>query len=61
MNEDDVEYFSIFFAIPTLDINFWTHKNEVPQVNYLCYLTQPLITRQISFELTDIEYDQIKD
>ena len=30
-------------------------------MNYLCYLYQPEITRQIPFELTDIDHNKIKD
>ena len=36
-------------------------KSEFPQGNFLRSLTQPEITRQRPFELTNIEYDQIKD
>ena len=42
-------------------INFWTRKSDFSQSNFLRYLTQPKITRQRPFKITDIEYDQIKD
>ena len=48
-------------AIPYLYIIFWTRNSEFPQRHFLCSLTQPEITRQRDLELTDIEYDQIKD
>ena len=47
-------------SIPDLNVGFWTFKNYTGEL-YLCYLTQPEITRQRTFELTDIDYDQIKD
>ena len=36
-------------------------KNELLQGNYPNSLTQPKITKQRPFELTGIEYNQIKD
>ena len=48
-------------AIPNLSIKVWTRKCELPQGNFLRSLTQPEITRQTTFELMDIEYDQIND
>ena len=48
-------------SIPNLDVKVWTWKSEFPQGSFLHSLTSPKITRQISFKLTDIEYDQIKD
>ena len=44
-----------------LDVKFWTWKSEFPQGYFLCSLTQPKITRQRPFEITDIEYDVIND
>ena len=46
-------------SIPDLNVGFWTFKNYTGEL-YLCYLTQPEITRQRTFELTDIDYDRIK-
>ena len=48
-------------AIPNIDVKVWTRKSDLPQVNLLRSLTQPKITRQRPFELTDLEYDKIKD
>ena len=48
-------------AIPNLEVKVWTRKRELTQKNFLRYLTQPEITRQRPFKLTDIEYDIIKD
>ena len=48
-------------AIPNLDVKVWTHKSGFPQENLLLSLTQPKITRQIKFELTNIDYNIIKD
>ena len=48
-------------AIPNIDVKVWTRKSDLPQVNLLRFLTQPKITRQRPFELTDLEYDKIKD
>ena len=48
-------------AIPNIDVKVWTRKNELPRGNYLRSLTKPVIRRQRSFELTNIDYDQIKD
>ena len=48
-------------AIPNIDVKVWTWKREFPQGDFLHSLTQPKITRQRPFELTDIEYDLIKD
>ena len=47
--------------IPNLYVKVWTQKSELPQENFLCSITQPNISRQGPFELTDIEYDIIKD
>ena len=47
-------------AIPNTDIRVWTRKSELPQKSFLRSLTQPNITRQRPFELTYIDYDQIK-
>ena len=43
--------------ITNLDIKVWTQNNYFPQGNYLRSLTQPEITKQITFEPTDIGYD----
>ena len=48
-------------AISSIDVKVCTQKSNSTQGNFLRYLTQPKIIRQIPFELTDIEYDQIKD
>ena len=40
---------------------FQTQKRDFPQGSFLRSLTQPGITRQRNFELTDIEYDLIND
>ena len=48
-------------AIPNIDVKVLTRKSEFPQGNFLRSLTQPKITRQRTFKLTDIEYDQMKD
>ena len=47
--------------IPNIYVKFWTHKRELSQGNYLSFLIQTSITRQIPFKLTDIDYDKIKD
>ena len=47
--------------ILNLDIKLWAQKSELPQGNFLRFLTQTEITRQKPFEFTYIEYDQIKD
>ena len=47
--------------IPNLYVKVWTQKSELPQENFLCSITQPNISRQGPFELTDIEYDTIED
>ena len=66
MNEEDIEDLSSVYvlirivAVNNIDVKVWTKKNYLPQGNYLRSLIQPVITRQISFELTDIEYDEIK-
>ena len=44
-------------SIPNLEAKVWTQKSEFPQGTFLRYLTQPEITRQRPFELTDIYYD----
>ena len=46
-------------AISNIEIKVWTRKGELSKGNLLCSLTQSKITRKITFELTDIEYDQI--
>ena len=38
-----------------------TQKSDLPQVNFLRFLTQPLITRRRPLELTYIDYDIIQD
>ena len=43
-----------------IDIKVWTRKSEFTQGNFLRSLTQPEIIRQRAFELTDIDYYQIK-
>ena len=48
-------------AIPNIDFKVWTRKSKFPPGNYLCSLTPTKITRQIPFELTDIDYDLRKD
>ena len=48
-------------AIPKLDVKVWTLKSEFPQGNFLRSLTKTEITRQITLEITYIEYDWIKD
>ena len=48
-------------AIPNLEVKVWTRKSELPQGDFLSYLTQPENTRQLPFELTDIGHYQIKD
>ena len=48
------------FYITHIDVNVRTQKHYLRQGNSLCYLIQYEITRQRLFELTDIEYDQIK-
>ena len=47
--------------IPNIDVKVWTHRSEFPQDNFLGSLTQTKISIQRPFELTDIDYDQIKD
>ena len=47
-------------AILNLDVKVWTQKGELPQGNFLSFLTQPKITRQIPFRLKYVEYDIIK-
>ena len=44
-------------AIPSLDVKVWTWKSDFPQGIFLCSLSQPKITRQRPFELTEIKYD----
>ena len=48
-------------AIKNIDVKVWTQKGEFLQRNFLRSLTKPEITRQRTFELTDIEYEQIRD
>ena len=38
-----------------------TQKSDLPQGNFLRFLTQPLITRRRPLELTYIDYDIIQD
>ena len=47
-------------ATPNLDVNVWFQKSEFPQENFPPSLTQPKVTKQRPFELTDIEYDKNK-
>ena len=49
------------FANHNLYVNFLTRKNNLPHGNYLYYLMINEITIQRPFELTDIDYDRIKD
>ena len=46
-------------AITNIDAKVWTCKSEFPPGDFLHFLTQPEITWQRNFELTDIEYDLI--
>ena len=48
-------------SIKNIDFKVCTHKNDLPQSNYIHSLTQTAITRQIPFKLMDIEYARIKD
>ena len=48
-------------AITKIDFKVWNRKIDQSQRNFLHYLTQPEITRERPFELTDIECDRIKD
>ena len=48
-------------TITNIDVAFWTYKIKYHRVNICFPLTQPTITRQLRFELTNIDYDQIKD
>ena len=48
-------------AITNLEVKVWTRKSELPQGNFLHSLTPPKITRLRPFELTDTEYDIIRD
>ena len=52
MNTVDIKIFTLRFV--PIKVSF--HK----VINFLRSLTKPEITRQRHFELTDIEYDQIK-
>ena len=67
MNKYDTEYLSGAYVlmrivdIPNIYIKVWTQKNEFPQRKNIRYLMQASIIRQRKFELSDIEYDQIKD
>ena len=36
-------------SIPDLDVKVWTQKSELPQGNFLHYLTTPKITKQRPF------------
>ena len=47
-------------SIINIYIEVWTQINEMPQGNYLLSFEKPTIRRQRPFELTDIEYGQIK-
>ena len=46
--------------VSKLGVKVWPQKNILPQGNCLHSLMKPIITRQIHFELIDIEYDLIK-
>ena len=48
-------------AIPNTEIKVWTRESDSQQEYSLRYLTQPEITRQRNFDLTDIEYDLINN
>ena len=48
-------------AITNLDVKVCNQESNWPQWNLPCSLTQPKITRQRHFKLTDIELDLIKD
>ena len=67
MNKYNTEYLSGAYVlmrivdIPNIYIKVWTQKNEFPQRKNIRYLMQASIIRQRKFELSDIEYDQIKD
>ena len=45
--------------IPNIYVNVRTWKIQLPQGNFLPSLTQPKITRQRPFKITDIEYGLI--
>ena len=45
--------------IQNFDVKVRTQGNDFLVGNFPCSLTQPEITRQRPFELTDIEYDLI--
>ena len=47
-------------AITNIDIRVCTRKSEFSQGEFIHYFIQPEIKIQRHFELTDIEYDQIK-
>ena len=47
--------------ILNMSVKVCTRKSGLQQVNFLRYLTQPGFTIQITFKLTDIYYDQMKD
>ena len=42
-------------------LRFGPRKSDFSQGGFLHFLTQPKITRQRPFEITDIEYDVIND
>ena len=44
-------------SITDIYVKVWTKNIQLPQGKYLYSLMQTEITRQILFELTDIDYD----
>ena len=48
-------------SILNIDIKVLTRKNDFPQRNHLRSLTQPKITRQGTFKITNIGYDIINE
>ena len=49
------------FVIYNLKDMVWTRKYDTPKGNQRRSLTQPETTRKQPFELTEIQYDLIKD
>ena len=47
-------------VIPNIDVKVWKQKHNLPQGKYLNYLMKHEMIRKIPFELTYIEYAQIK-
>ena len=47
--------------IYNLGVKVWAWKNELSQGNHLYHLTHTEITRQRTSELTETEYDWIKN